>query len=186
MEANLENVGKLLAVISQIKTPSFVSILNYRNDKGELANHLINLGVDYEQAKGKDTDWLKNELNIVEVDFKPELKAFAKEAWSEMLEARTNPKQSTVNRSEGQSDAYVTVCPNVRIHKETGRIFIYGFGVSKTVLEAGTYKHVNSSGKTLAKKAISKLLKAEQFRQLAFDKIQSVRAKGKEIEIIVG
>jgi hypothetical protein len=185
MNVNLENVGKLLAVISQIKTPSFVSVLNYKNDQGEVSNYTINLGASYGNAKEADTEWLKNQTNIVDVDF-GDYKAFAKEAWAEMLEARTNPKQATVNRSEGQTEAYITVCPNIRVHKETGRIFIYGFVVSKTVLVKGTYKSVNSSGKTLAKKKIGKHLKTENFRQVAFDKLETVKAKGQEIEITVG
>lgn len=186
METNLENVGKLLAIISQIKTPSFVSILNYRNEKGELSNQLINLGADYGNAKEEDSIFLLDTENINKIDFSETLKPFAKEAWDEMLEARLAPTKATVNRSNGQTDAYITVCPNVRVHKQSGRVFIYGFQVSKTVLEAGVYKKVNSSGKTLAKKAIGKHLKTEKFRNLAFDKLATVKLKGEEIEITVG
>ncbi len=187
MTTNLENVGKLLAVVSQIKTPSFVRILNYSNAKsqGEIANYTINLGISYENAKIMDTEWIINPLNIVEVDFGT-VKEFAKQAWGELLEAKANPNQATKNRSAAQSDAYVTVCPNVRVHKEDGRVFIYGLVVSKEVIVKGTYPNVASSAVTIAKNKIRKHFKTENFRQFAFDKLQSVKAKGETIEITVG
>jgi hypothetical protein len=187
MTTNLENVGKLLAVISQIKTPSFVRIMNYSNAKGqgEVANYLINLGISYANAKEADTIWLSNPLNIVDVEFGT-VKAFAKQAWGELLEARTNPNQATKNRSQAQTDAYITVCPNVRVHKESGRVFIYGLVVSKEIVIEGKYDQVASSAVTIAKRKIGKHLKAENFRQVAFDKLQLVKAKGETIEITIG
>lgn len=182
MQTNLTEIGKLVAIISQIKTPSFVRILNYKNDKGEIANHTINLGVKYENAKKADGVFLLDTNNINKVDFGAYASASV-EAWNEMLESRLAPTKETVNRSNGQSDAFVTLCPNVRLHIAEQRIFIYGFVVSKDVIVPGTYKAVNSSAKTLAKRKIDKHLKATQFRQFAFDKLQSVKVKGEEIEI---
>lgn len=187
--AHLSNLGKLLAAVAKIKTPSFVRIVNYSNDKGngEVANYTINLGVDYGNAKTSDALWLANPLNIVEVDFKNDaIRASAQTAWTEMLQAKVKPLQETKNRSQAQQDAYITVCPNVRVHKVSGRVMIYGFVVNKNVIVEGSYTAVNSSFVTLAKKAIGKHLKTENFRQFAFDKLKSVKVKGEEIEITIG
>jgi hypothetical protein len=187
-QTNISEIGKLVAIISQIKTPSFVRILNYTNDKaGEVSNYTINLGVKYENAKQSDAEFLLDTENIKNVDFGSEVvKAASVEAWNEMLESRLAPTAKTQAQSDGQSDAYVTLCPNVRLHIAEQRIFIYGFVVKKDVLVEGIYKSVNSSAKTLAKRKIEKHLKATQFRQFAFDKLQSVKVKGEEIEITIG
>jgi len=182
MQTNLTEIGKLVAIISQIKTPSFVRVINYSNDKGEIANYTLNLGIRYENAKESDSVFLLDTENINKVDFGAYAHASV-EAWNEMLESRLAPTKKTVNQSAGQTDAYVTLCPNVRLHIGEQRIFIYGFVVSKEVIKAGTYKPVNSSAKTIAKRKIEKHLKATQFRQFAFDRLQSVKVKGDEIEI---
>ncbi len=97
-----------------------------------------------------------------------------------MLAARLDPSN---RRSLGQSDAYVTVCPNVRVHRQTGKVLIYGFVVSKDVLIEGNYPKVNSSALTLTKKVLEGELKAPKFRQFSFDKLESVKVKGEEIVI---
>jgi hypothetical protein len=183
MQTNISEIAKLVAIISQIKTPSFVRILNYSNDKGqgEVADYTINLGIKYENAKASDIEFLRNPLNLENVDFGKSVQ-WAQTARLEMLESRTK----VVNRqSEAQSDAYITLCPNVRLHIAKQRIYIYGFVVRKDVTVKGNYATVDSSPLTLAKKKIEKELKATQFRQFAFDKLASVKVKGEEIEITI-
>jgi hypothetical protein len=63
---------------------------------------------------------------------------------------------------------------------------VYGLVVSKEVTTVGKYDKVNSSFVTLAKRAIGKQLKTENFRQFAFDKLKTVKLKGETIEITVG
>lgn len=182
MQTNISEIGKLVAIISQIKTPSFVRIINYSNDKGggEVANYTINLGVKYENAKESDIDFLRDPANIEKIDFGKSVQ-WAQTARIEMLQARLNPGKG----SRAQSDAYLTLCPNVRLHVEKQRIYIYGFVVRKDVVVSGSYASVDSSPLTLAKKKIEKELKATQFRQFAFDKLASVKVKGEEIEITI-
>jgi len=188
MKTNLSNLGRLLAAVAKISTPSFVRIVNYSNDKGngEVANYTVNLGISYANAKMADALWLANPLNIIEVDFGAIDKDSAKTAWAEMYQAKTKPTQESKNRSQAQQDAYITVCPNVRVHKDSGRVYIYGLVVSKEVVKTGSYDAVNSALVTLAKRKIGKKLKTENFRQFAFDKLRSVRVKGEEIEITIG
>lgn len=175
------NIGTLLAVISQIKTPSFVSVNNYLSAKDELANHTINLGISYGNAKDSDIAFLSDAKNIQTIDF-GDLAPYAENARLEMLQSKvseTNPY------SIGQSEAYITVCPNVRVHIESGRIYIYGLVIKKHVIKAGIYKQVNSRPLTLAKNLIKNELKTSKFREFAFDKLGTVTAKGTEIEIFL-
>lgn len=184
METNLANLGKLLVVVSQIKTPSFVRVLNYSNDKGngEVADYTINMGITYANAKNSDIEFLRDAANLANIDF-GKFKHLAETARMEMLQSALNPEN---RRSQAQTDAYQTVCPNVRVHKDSGRVFIYGLVVRKDVTVKGSYKAVNSADLTLTKRVIEKLLKTSKFRQLAFDKLDTVKAKGEEIEITVG
>lgn len=181
MQTNITELAKLVAIIAEIKTPSFVRILNYSNDKGhgEVANYTINLGVKYENAKQSDIEWLKDANNLKGIDF-GDFAQYAESARLEMLEARLKPGA----QSKAQSDAYQTLCPNVRLHIEKQRIYIYGFVVRKDVVKEGFYTG-SSAADTMAKKKIEKHLKATQFRQFAFDKITSVKVKGEEIEIVL-
>lgn len=182
MQTNITELAKLVAIIAEIKTPSFVRILNYSNDKGhgEVANYTINLGIKYENAKKSDIEWLKDANNLKGIDF-GSVAQYAESARVEMLNARLKPGR----QSQAQSEAYQTLCPNVRLHKEKQRIYIYGFVVRKDVVVEGFYAESASAPDTIAKRKIEKELKATQFRQFAFDKITSVKAKGEEIEIVL-
>lgn len=185
MVTNITGIAQLITVISQIKTPSFVRIINYSNDKGEgeIANYTINLGINYNNAKVSDIEFLRDEKNLYNIDFgSKDIAVHATSARIEMLHARLKPGAG----SRAQTVAYETLCPNVRLHKEKQRIYIYGFVVRKDVVKAGTYKPVDSAPLTIAKQKIEKQLKATQFRQFAFDKLKSVKVKGEEIEITIG
>jgi hypothetical protein len=184
MVTNITGIAQLITAISQIKTPSFVRIINYSNDKGEgeIANYTINLGINYNNAKVSDIQFLREEKNLYSIDFgSKNIAELATLARIEMLQSRLKPGA----QSRAQSEAYETLCPNVRLHTGKQRIYIYGFVVRKDVVKVGNYKHVDSAPLTLAKRKIEEQLKATQFRQFAFDKLKSVKVKGEEIEITI-
>jgi hypothetical protein len=54
------------------------------------------------------------------------------------------------------------------------------------IIEGSGYDSVNSSQLTIAKRKIEKNLKATNFRQLAFDKLDTVKVKGEELIITIG
>lgn len=170
--------AKLFELLAGQQTPMFISVRNYRNEQNELSNYVINIGASYENAKLADTEKLKVADNFKDIDF-GKVAAFSEEARIALLEAILNPSS---NHSKGQIEAYETICPNVRMHLETGRLFIYGFRISKEVLEKGTYKPVNSRPLTIAKDLIRETLKATKFRNFCIDKITEVRMKGNTLE----
>ena len=181
-QKTINQLGKLVAIISQIKTPSFIRIINYSNEKGqgEIANYTINLGISYENAKASDIAWLRDEKNLLNVDFgSRDISIHANTARNAMLFARLN----TSRQSIAQTNTYETLCPNVRLHKEKQRIYIFAFVVRKDIVKTGNYKPVDSDTLTIAKRKIEDHLKATQFRQFCFDKLKSVKVKGEEITI---
>jgi hypothetical protein len=180
---------EMIKQAASVKTPMFVSIIGYSNDKSngtEKADYLLNIGIDYYAAKKKDTDFLANKENLKLIKF-GHYQAFGEIAWDEMYKAITGQTVDSRTRSAAQTDAYFRLpgVNNIRIHKETGRVYIDGLVIRKTVKEKGTYKETNSALVTLAKNCIRKSLKCSKYREFAIDKISDVKINGNRIQIFV-
>jgi hypothetical protein len=177
---------KALAVINIIKKAiessltgvSFVSIKNYTNKQNEVSNNLINVGINYENAKAKDIETLEN-LNLKAHDFKSPLDLL-KIAKEELILAFLAPNE---NRSQGQQNAYTTILPGVKVHNETGVLYVYGYRENKTVLVKGEYKHVNSAPLTIAKNELRALLRTGKFTQFALEVGNTIKASGETLEL---
>lgn len=137
---------------------SFFRVTNYTNKNGEVANHKINVGARYDRAKAKDIEFLEN-LDVTTMTWKSSMVDILK-AKTALIEAFKNPDKA---RSEGQINAYTHICPSVKVHNETGLIYLYGLRVKKEVIVKGEYKTVNSSALTIAKDELRKLLKTGKF-----------------------
>lgn len=157
---------------------SFVSIRNYTNKSGETSNNLINIGASYDRAKKRDIEFLEN-LDASAHDFKstPDL---IEEARIALIAAFLKPDQ---NRSKGQTDAYTQIVPGLKVHNETGYLYVYGYREQKTVLKAGEYKAVKSAPLTIAKNELRKLLKTGKFTQYSLEIGNEVRANGETLEL---
>lgn len=110
------------AVSNSLTGVSFFSIKNYTNKNGEVANHLINVGMKYETAKKKDIEFLEN-LNFAEHDFKSP-NTLIEAARLELIAAFKKPDAV---RSEAQKDAFTPIFAGVKVHNETGVLYIYGY-----------------------------------------------------------
>ena len=179
---------KAIAVINLVKNAvsksltgvSFFSIKNYTNSNGEISNQLINVGINYEKSKQADIVFLENLiLNKTELVFKSN-KTDLEIAKAELIAAFIKPNE---NRSNGQIDAYTTIFSGVKVHNETGVLYIYGYKQSKTILTDGIYPIVKSSAKTIAKNELRKLLKTGKFSQFAIEVGNTLKANGETIEI---
>jgi hypothetical protein len=157
---------------------SFVSIRNYTNKSGETSNNLINVGASYERAKQNDIAFLEN-LDATAHEFKsaPDLIESARIA---LIEAFLKPDQ---NRSKGQTDAYTHIVPGVKVHNETGLLYVYGYREQKTVLIKGEYKTVKSAALTIAKNELRKLLKTGKFTQYSLELGNTIKANGETLEL---
>lgn len=181
---------KALSVIANVKEAigksitgvSFMSVNNYTNKNGETANHLINIGIKYENAKKKDIEFLKN-MNLNEVIKEHGLKSemsLLEEARHALIAGFTKPD---VVRSNAQKDAYTVIFEGVKVHNETGILYIYGYRERKTVIKDGTYKTVNSAPLTIAKNEISKLLKTGKFVNFALEVGNTLKLNGETLEL---
>lgn len=168
------------AVSKSITGVSFFSIKNYTNKNGETTNQLINVGINYEKSKAQDLIFLENlNLSKNDLDLKSNISDL-EAAKAELIASFIKPNE---NRSNGQIDAYTTLFSGVKVHNETGVLYIYGFRQSKTVLVEGVYPKVNSSAKTIAKKELQKHLKTGKFVNFAIEVGNTLKANGETIEI---
>ena len=97
-----------------------------------------------------------------------------------MIAAFIKPNE---NRSNGQIEAYTTIFSGVKVHNESGLLYIYGYGVSKNILVKGEYKEVKSRPLTIAKDELRKLLKTSHFRNFSIEIGNELKASGETIEI---
>jgi len=111
---------------------SFVAINKYTNSSNEVSNNLINIGASYANAKKSDIEFLEN-LKFSDYEFKSELSVL-ETAKAELIAAFIKPDE---NRSKGQIEAYTTICSGIKVHNETGVMYVYGYRQNKTILQTG-------------------------------------------------
>jgi hypothetical protein len=178
--------GHLLVVTNLIKGGCFANINGYTNDSGEVADHRINLGMNYGKAKADDyktvCEAIPTEIAL-KTNFPIETVI---EALTEMRNS-LNPDAPQTVRGKAQTDAYTIINGCVKLHEETGFFHIYAYRMSKKVLVEGVYKQVNSSPKTLCKKAIQKALdlKTSKYGQykISSEKFEAARILGNELSL---
>jgi hypothetical protein len=175
-------VGELIvnlkkAVQNSPTKVSFVSIKGYKNKFGEISNNLINVGISYQKAKQKDIEFLTN-LDINSFDSKLD-KALLEQARTELIQSFITPEK---NRSEGQINAYTPIIDGVKVHNETGVIYIYGYREKKEILTEGTYPVVNSKPLTIAKNELRKKLSTGKFVNFSIEEITTIRANKQTLE----
>lgn len=172
---NREN-NLLQEFLKENKGARFVSIKNYSNNNGDKSNYLIICNFSYENAKEKDIKKL-NKIKYPNI--------LMEEARVELLNSLINnsSKDTTSNQSKAQKEVYRNISECVKIHIESGKLFIFGKVVRKDVIEKAEYKEVKSSDLTIAKNKIRKKLHHTKYRQFSVDKIKSCRLNGKEFII---
>jgi hypothetical protein len=96
----------------------------------------------------------------------------------ELINSFVNPNE---NRSNGQIDTYTIVAKGIKVHNETGEIYIFGLRNSKTIIEQGVYPIVNSRALTLAKNQLKKDLKSSKFTQYKLSSTTLIKMNGEEL-----
>jgi hypothetical protein len=157
---------------------SFVSINNYTNSANEVSNNLLNIGIKYSNQKAKDIEFLKN-LNIYEMNFNSSLIDIEK-ARIQLIESFIKPSE---NHSKGQIEAYTHITEGLKVHNETGLLYIFGYRLTKTVISEGEYKEVKSSSLTIAKNELRKLLKTSKYKQFQIEVGNTLKANKETLEL---
>lgn len=184
----LNNVATLVAC-KTIKGTSFVGVRNYENSNGEISNQTFIVGIDYGKLLQNDLKKLeafditpliaKYDKEIVSKAYTELLTSLIKRTASEMEQAvlRANG-DSTINRSDAQSNAFINVAKGLKRQDEN--LYIYGLAVKKTVLVEGVYPTVNSQLKTIVKNEIKKLaeLKEAKYKQFKLGSLETLNIQG--------
>ena len=187
-----ENV---LSIISNVqnavaKSPtgvSFLSIKNYESGKtnakclvSKIADYVVNIGASYEKAKAKDIATLQA-LNITDAKYSFKSDAVTLElARVELINSFIKPNE---NRSNGQIDAYTTICSGLKVHNVTGLLYIYGYKLSEKVSQKGEYLPTKSAALTIAKDELRKLLRTGKFTQYSLAVGNEIKTNGNTIEL---
>lgn len=188
----MNDMRKFFDGIANLNGAKFINLNGYvSKESGEVANHNILVNIDVMNAKRKDATALtvadvntiasKSAKSIAVDIFQTALTEMRVSAVKNISE---NKEDRTV-ASQAQTDAYIQIGKGLKLHKETGNLHIFGFANQKKVIKAGTYKTVNSSDKTIAKKEITKVLKlrAGKFRTYIIENIASVTFDGRTLNI---
>ncbi len=155
------------------KGARFASILYTAKGSGEIARHVVCLGVSVERAYRRDIAILTAK--------RPALVGVALQACDELIASLRESLTVGIGNNSAYTckDVYLNLATGIKAHAESGELYVTGFTVGKTVLSAGIHKVVKSSPKTLAKNALRKGLKSGKFRQFALDAATVIRADGK-------
>lgn len=175
---------ELLDSLASAKGAKFAAFTYRAKGTGELAKHLVTLGVSIERMYEKD-------IAVVEAML-PTLSGIDLEAANAVLASlRESVEKGIGNNSKNvhgsdNADTYIrTEVPNVVINKNDG-VFHLRNVVSrgKTVIEAGTPKKpVNSKPLTIAKDKIRNSLRINSIRQFALEGISVAKLNGDTLEL---
>jgi hypothetical protein len=196
MNPKIKAIKAIIEKFANLNGAQFVGIKAYRSSTtNELANHVVIANFSYYNAVQKDLKALKEATNedikviATSNNFSIELVKQAIEKLTESFENNLNPETKS-NQSKAQTESYEPINECMKLHIETGKIFIYALTVpeSKVILEAGEYKEVKSRDLTLAQNAVKKYFKfsTAKFRQFAVnaDQLSGVNIDGDKISIL--
>lgn len=171
----------------------FITVNEYLSKKsGEVSNHTILANFDYSKAVAKDINKLEtlSVLKLQEIANNLNIDiAIVTKGFNELLNAflKNRNEATRSNQSIVQDEKYLSICPSVRLNKDTLNLHVYGLSIQKTVLVKGEYKHVNSADKTIAKNAIKKALNfsTAKFRNFVVTKeqLKSINSRKEAIMI---
>lgn len=160
-------IQNLIKVFKEHTGVGFISF-PYENAKGEVAKVLVNIGISYENAKKRDLETLKagieyipnDKYNKADWDMAIQEKIDSLEGKPRLKKDGTPVKQRVDNNLplDIVKDEITTTNKMSKFvwNIETQTAYIRGSLVSKTIIEQGEYKEVNSAGKTIAKQVIDK------------------------------
>jgi len=172
---HLMNALALLSEITKTSSARFASFTYCAKGTGEIARHTLRLGASVTAAYRKDLATLEK--------VRPSLAGVPLMACDELIASLKESMEKGVGNNSAYTgaDTYVSIAKGLKVHKETGEIYVTGFSRAKVTIEAGTHKSVKSSEKTIAKNALRKRLLSGKIRQFALPATLSAKLNGKEL-----
>lgn len=165
---------------------SFVAIKGYVNKAGEVADYVINVGVEYvkvlyhDLAKVNVLKYTPDFVNPLVAEFGLEI---VKVSFEETIAGLEKSIMGENARANATIDAFHYLANGVKVGVDTREFYFFGHLVRKTVIEKGVYKPVKSSAKTLCKNRIRRELKSNNYRLFKFSETTAVKTGGRIVEI---
>ena len=170
----------VIAKLGQCGSAKFASFTHVAKSNGEIARHTVILHADY----GKVLDASLAQA----MEMLPTLAGVDALACQEVIDSLNNSISCRMleiqNPDYTCKDVYVHPMglDGVRVHKDTGEIYIDVLTQNKVVLQAGTErKPVKSSDKTIAKRKISSQLRQSKYRTFALNGIGAIKMDGETL-----
>lgn len=169
------NALALIPELTKTSSARFASFTYSAKGTGEVARHTLRLGASVTAAYRKDLAKLEK--------LAPTLSGVEAEACAELIASLKESLEKGIGNNSAYTgaDTYVTIAKGIKVHKESGEIYVSGFSRAKAVIEAGTFKTVKSSPKTIAKNKLRKGLLSGKIRQFALPSTLSAKLNGKEL-----
>jgi len=150
---------KIILTAKTIKGNSFVGIDGYTNSNGGVSNKTIQVGLNFDTIKLRDA--------IKVTNFDP--KTFNSQYPLAVIEkAKANVLKSLVNpskvHSDAQKNAYTHIAKGIKVHNETGKLYISGIQRRSHTTIPGTYKAKNQKDLTLAQNEIKEFLNLDSIK----------------------
>lgn len=179
----MSTLQDLIHQLTQCKGAKFAGLTYRSKETHELARYTVILGVDRTALYQKDRETLRTML--------PSLEGLPKQAAEALLAsieeslAKGLGNNSAYTHGPEQGDTYLTFdgLPDVKLNVNDGVLHLMAIVQSKTVLEEGEYKHVNSKPLTLAKNAIRRELRQSKIRQFALPNLSKAKLNGETLEL---
>ena len=168
---NITMNDKLIENLQSITGVSFVSI-TYTNEHNEKQLTTFNVGVDYDKAKQKDLEYLKN------IDISTLNSSISSEILTEATQSLISDFEKTISKEKVKTNNFIHVANGLKFHTEKHELYVYGMQIQKTVLSKGEYKEDTRKPLTIAKDEIRKYLRTSKYRQFKIEKAEQFKIKG--------
>lgn len=168
----------IIAELVKTEACRFASITYTAKGTGETARHNLLLNVSTEGLYQKSLRILRAKKRF--------LSGVALEACQELIASMEESLQKGIGQNSAYTlkDTLVPVANGIKLNTHDGSLLVTAFSRGKVVLTPGTHKKVNSSEKTLAKKALERTLPKSRIRTfcLSAAQLESARLNGKTLE----
>jgi hypothetical protein len=175
----LDSLGKKLGA-------TFASFTYQTKETGEVAKYNLVLGASTENLYKKDVVLLERMVKLLKGIKAQQHTILAAE---ELLASRNESLTKGIGNNDAYTNAdtyyYVAGLNGVRVHKDTGVLYVSGLLNRKEVLIAGTpRKKVNSAPKTIAKKKIGYILPSGRYRLFVLPNVTRAALNGDVLELV--
>lgn len=178
-------IAEITKALTSIQGNRFVSLTYLSKSSNELARHVINVGFSYHAAVEKSVTELEILMAENVATWNADYKVAADKIMASLrktLAAHAVGEQNDDYTKKGQ---YIPIAAGVNVNTTDNTIQLFGLTHTKTVLVEGTFKTVNSSPVTVARRKIEKMLTVGKFREFALDlsQVAQVKVNGDTLEM---